>query len=115
MVCRCGCLAILLDMPVFSVAYLTLSLFLFGLGVAGVILNRRNVIVLLLSVELMLMAVNLQLVACSAFLDDVVGQVFALFVLTVAAAESSVGLAMLVVFYRLRATVNMDVSAQLQG
>ena len=80
--------------------YLIVAAILFTLGVAGIILNRKNIIVILMSVELMLLAVNLNLVAFSAFLGDLTGQVFALLVLTVAAAESAIGLAILVVFYR---------------
>ncbi len=79
--------------------YLTVSAILFTLGVFGIFLNRKNVIIILMSIELILLAVNINLVAFSSFLNDIVGQVFALFILTVAAAEAAIGLAILVVFY----------------
>jgi NADH-quinone oxidoreductase subunit K len=85
--------------------YLTVAAILFSLGVLGIFLNRRNVITLLMSVELMLLAVNINLVAFSAFLHDLGGQVFALFVLTVAAAEAAIGLAILVVYFRRRGSI----------
>jgi NADH-quinone oxidoreductase subunit K len=88
--------------------YLTVAAILFTLGIFGVFINRKNVIVILMSVELILLAVNLNLVAFSAFLGDLVGQVFALFVLTVAAAEASIGLAILVVFYRNRGSIAVE-------
>ncbi|PPR76285.1 MAG: NADH-quinone oxidoreductase subunit K, partial [Alphaproteobacteria bacterium MarineAlpha3_Bin4] len=82
--------------------YLTVAAVIFTLGVFGIFLNRKNVIIILMSVELMLLAVNINLVAFSAELDDLVGQVFAMFVLTVAAAEAAIGLAILVVYFRNR-------------
>lgn len=85
--------------------YLTVAAILFSLGVLGIFLNRRNVITLLMSVELMLLAVNINLVAFSAFLHELGGQVFALFVLTVAAAEAAIGLAILVVYFRRRGSI----------
>ena len=85
--------------------YLGLAAILFTLGIFGVFLNRKNVIVILMSVELILLAVNINFVAFSAALGDLVGQVFALFVLTVAAAEAAIGLAILVVFYRNRGSI----------
>jgi NADH-quinone oxidoreductase subunit K len=88
--------------------YLTVAAILFTLGIFGVFINRKNVIVILMSVELILLSVNLNLVAFSAFLGDLVGQVFALFVLTVAAAEASIGLAILVVFYRNRGSIAVE-------
>ena len=88
--------------------YLTVAAILFTLGVLGVFINRKNVIVILMSIELILLAVNLNLVAFSAFLGDLMGQVFALFVLTVAAAEASIGLAILVVFYRNRGSIAVE-------
>jgi NADH-quinone oxidoreductase subunit K len=88
--------------------YLTVAAILFTLGIFGVFINRKNVIVILMSVELILLAVNLNLVAFSAFLGDLVGQVFALFVLTVAAAEASIGLAILVVFHRNRGSIAVE-------
>jgi NADH-quinone oxidoreductase subunit K len=88
--------------------YLTVAAILFTLGVFGVFINRKNVIVILMSVELILLAVNINLVAFSAFLGDLIGQIFALFVLTVAAAEASIGLAILVVFYRNRGSIAVE-------
>ena len=88
--------------------YLTVSAVLFTLGVFGIFLNRKNVIVILMSVELMLLAVNINLVAFSAHLGDLVGQVFAMFVLTVAAAEAAIGLAILVVYFRNRGTIAVE-------
>ena len=88
--------------------YLTVAAILFTLGVFGVFINRKNVIVILMSIELILLAVNLNLVAFSSFLGDLVGQIFALLVLTVAAAEASIGLAILVVFYRNRGSIAVE-------
>ena len=88
--------------------YLTLAAILFTLGVLGVFLNRKNVIVILMSIELMLLAVNIQLAAFSAHLGDLVGQIFALFVLTVAAAEAAIGLAILVVYFRNRGSIAVE-------
>jgi len=88
--------------------YLSVAAILFTLGIAGIFLNRKNVIIILMSIELILLAVNINLVAFSAFLGDIVGQVFALFVLTVAAAEAAIGLAILVVFYRNRGSIAVD-------
>ena len=85
--------------------YLVVNAMLFTLGVAGIILNRKNIIVILMSVELILLSVNLNLVAFSAFLGDLTGQVFALFILTVAAAEAAIGLAILVVYFGNRGTI----------
>ena len=88
--------------------YLTVSAILFMLGVFGIFLNRKNVIIILMSVELILLAVNINMVAFSAFLNDITGQVFALFILTVAAAEAAIGLAILVVFYRNRGSIDVE-------
>ena len=88
--------------------YLTLAAALFTIGVFGIFLNRKNVIVILMSIELMLLAVNINLVAFSAFLGNLVGQVFALLVLTVAAAEAAIGLAILVTYFRIRRTITVD-------
>ncbi len=88
--------------------YLTVAAILFTLGIFGIFLNRKNVIIILMSIELMLLAVNINLVAFSAFLGDLVGQAFALFVLTVAAAEAAVGLAILVVYFRNRGSIDVD-------
>ena len=88
--------------------YLTVAAILFTIGIFGIFINRKNVIVILMSVELILLAVNINLVSFSAFLGDLVGQVFALIVLTVAAAEASIGLAILVVFFRNRGSIAVD-------
>ena len=88
--------------------YLSLAAGLFVIGIFGIFLNRKNVIIILMSIELMLLAVNINLVAFSYFLGDLVGQVFTLFVLTVAAAEASIGLAILVVFYRNRGSIEVE-------
>src|SRR6202789_4217912 len=88
--------------------YLIVAAMVFTIGVFGIFLNRKNVIIILMSIELILLSVNLNLVAFSAFLGDLVGQVFALFVLTVAAAEAAIGLAILVVYYRNRGTIAVE-------
>ncbi|MDF1748509.1 MAG: NADH-quinone oxidoreductase subunit NuoK [Alphaproteobacteria bacterium] len=95
--------------------YLAVAAVLFTLGLFGIFLNRRNVIVILMSVELMLLAVNINLVSFSAFLQDLTGQIFAMFVLTVAAAEAAIGLAILVVFYRNRASIEVDDVSNMKG
>ncbi|MET3352168.1 NADH-quinone oxidoreductase subunit NuoK [Xanthobacter autotrophicus] len=88
--------------------YLTVAAILFTLGTLGIFLNRKNVIVILMSVELILLAVNINLVSFSAFLGNLTGQIFALLVLTVAAAEAAIGLAILVVFYRNRGSIAVE-------
>ncbi len=88
--------------------YLTVAAILFTLGILGIFLNRKNVIVILMSIELILLAVNINLVAFSSHLGDLVGQVFTMFVLTVAAAEAAIGLAILVVFFRNRGTIDVE-------
>jgi NADH-quinone oxidoreductase subunit K len=88
--------------------YLTVAAILFTIGVFGIFLNRKNVIVILMAIELMLLAVNINLVAFSAYLNDLAGQVFALFVLTVAAAEAAIGLAILVVYFRNRGSIAVE-------
>jgi NADH-quinone oxidoreductase subunit K len=88
--------------------YLAVAAILFTLGILGIFINRKNVIVILMSIELILLAVNINLVAFSSFLGDLVGQVFALLVLTVAAAEAAIGLAILVVFYRARGSIAVE-------
>jgi NADH-quinone oxidoreductase subunit K len=95
--------------------FLIVAAILFTLGVAGVILNRKNIIVVLMSVELILLSVNLNLVAFSAFLGDLTGQVFALFILTVAAAEAAIGLAILVAYYRNRGSIAVDDINMMKG
>ena len=98
-----------------QVTYLSVSLLLFLLGVWGIFLNRKNIIVMLMSIELMLLAINMNFVLFSVYLDDLVGQMFALFVLTVAAAESAIGLALLVVYYRVRGTIAVEFINLLKG
>jgi NADH-quinone oxidoreductase subunit K len=98
-----------------QVTYLSVSLLLFLLGVWGIFLNRKNIIVMLMSIELMLLAINMNFVFFSVYLDDLVGQMFALFVLTVAAAESAIGLALLVVYYRVRGTIAVEFINLLKG
>jgi len=95
--------------------YLAVGAILFVLGVFGIFLNRKNVIVILMAIELILLSVNINLVAFSAFLDDMVGQVFAMFVLTVAAAEAAIGLAILVIYFRNRGTIAVDDINQMKG
>ena len=85
--------------------YLVVAALLFTLGIFGIFLNRKNVIIILMSIELMLLAVNINFVAFSSFLNDITGQIFAMFVLTVAAAEAAIGLAILVVYFRNRGTI----------
>ena len=88
--------------------YLSVAAILFTLGIFGIFLNRKNVIIILMSIELILLAVNINLVAFSSFLGDIAGQIFALFVLTVAAAEAAIGLAILVVYYRNRGSIAVE-------
>ena len=88
--------------------YLTVAAALFVSGIFGIFLNRKNVIVILMSIELMLLAVNINLVAFSSYSGDLVGQIFTMFVLTVAAAEAAIGLAILVVFFRNRGTIEVE-------
>ena len=95
--------------------YLTVAALLFTIGVLGIFLNRKNIIIILMSVELILLAVNINFVAFSTYLGDLVGQVFALFVLTVAAAEAAIGLAILVVYFRNRGTIEVEDIDALKG
>jgi NADH-quinone oxidoreductase subunit K len=95
--------------------YLVLAAILFGLSVAGIFLNRKNVIILLMAIELMLLAVNMNFIAFSYFMNDTAGQVFVFFILTVAAAEAAIGLAILVVLFRNRQTINVDDLDTLKG
>src|ERR1700678_4781060 len=95
--------------------YLIFAALLFGIGIAGIILNRKNIIVLLMSIELILLAVNTNFVAFSYFLGNYIGQVFVFFVLTVAASEAAIGLAILVVLYRKRKTINVQNLDELKG
>jgi len=95
--------------------YLTVAAILFTLGIFGIFLNRKNVIVILMSVELMLLAVNINLVSFSVYLQDLVGQVFAMFVLTVAAAEAAIGLAILVIYFRNEGTIEVEDINSMRG
>jgi NADH-quinone oxidoreductase subunit K len=95
--------------------YLTVGAILFTIGVFGIFLNRKNVIIILMSVELILLAVNINLVGFSAHLNDLVGQVFAMFILTVAAAEAAIGLAILVVYFRNRGTIEVEEISVMKG
>jgi len=95
--------------------YLLVSAILFCLSLAGIFLNRKNVIILLMSIELMLLSVNINFVAFSAFLQDISGQVFVFFILTVAAAEAAIGLAILVVLYRSKQSINVDDMDSMKG
>ena len=95
--------------------YLTVAAILFVLGVLGIFLNRKNVIVILMAVELILLAVNINLVAFSAFMQDLTGQVFAMLVLTVAAAEAAIGLAVLVIYFRTRGSIAVDDINRMKG
>ena len=95
--------------------FLVLGALLFAISVVGIFLNRKNVIVLLMAIELMLLAVNLNFIAFSHFLGDIAGQVFVFFILTVAAAESAIGLAILVVLFRNLSTINVEDLDQLKG
>ena len=95
--------------------YLAVGAILFTTGILGIFLNRKNIIIILMSIELILLAVNINLVAFSAFLGDIVGQVFALFNLTVAAAEAAIGLAIVVVYYRNRGSIAVDDVNMMKG
>jgi NADH-quinone oxidoreductase subunit K len=95
--------------------YLVVAAILFTLGIAGIIVNRKNIIVILMSVELILLAVNINLIAFSAFLGDLTGQIYALFVLTVAAAEAAIGLAILVTYFRNRGTIAVEDINMMKG
>ncbi|MEM9045784.1 MAG: NADH-quinone oxidoreductase subunit NuoK [Pseudomonadota bacterium] len=96
-------------------AYLTVASILFVIGIFGIFLNRKNIIVILMSIELMLLAVNINMVAFSAHLNDLTGQVFTLFILTVAAAEAAIGLAILVCFFRNRGTIAVEDVNMMKG
>ena len=95
--------------------YLTLGVIIFTIGIAGIFLNRKNIIVILMSIELILLAVNINLVAFSIFLNDISGQIFTLFILTVAAAEAAIGLAIIVVYYRNSSTIDVEKIDSLKG
>ena len=95
--------------------YLTVASILFLTGISGIILNRKNIIIMLMSLELMLLAVNVNFILCSVYLDDFMGQIFALFILTVAAAESAIGLAILILYSRVRGTIAIESIRMLNG
>ncbi len=95
--------------------YLIISLILFLIGVLGIFLIKKNIIIILMSIELMLLAININFVIFSVYLDDNIGQIFALFVLTVAAAESAIGLAILVVYYRIKGIISINFINSLKG
>ena len=102
-------------MTIDLVKYLTVPSILFILGLSGIYLNRKNIIIILMSIELMLLAVNFNLVIFSVYLDDLIGQLFSIFVLTVAAAESAIGLAILVIYYRVRGTIGVEYINLMRG
>ncbi|OAO04669.1 NADH-quinone oxidoreductase subunit NuoK [Parasphingorhabdus sp.] len=95
--------------------YLVVSTILFVMGMLGIFLNRKNIIIILMAIELILLAVNLNFVAFSAFLGDMTGQVFAMFILTVAAGEAAIGLAILVIYFRQRGTIAVDDVNRMKG
>jgi len=95
--------------------YLTLGAIIFSIGIAGIFLNRKNIIVILMSIELILLSVNINLVSFSIFLNNITGQIFTLFILTVAAAEAAIGLAIIVVYYRNTSTVDVEEIQSLKG
>ena len=95
--------------------YLTLGAIIFSLGTIGIFLNRKNIIVILMSIELMLLAVNINLVSFSVYLGDIVGQIFAMLILTVAAAEAAIGLAIIVSYYRNKGSVRVEEINEMKG
>ena len=95
--------------------YLTLAAIIFTIGIIGIFLNRKNVIIILMSIELILLAVNINLVSFSIYLQDMTGQVFAIFILTVAAAEAAVGLAIIVIYYKHKGSINVEQISSLKG
>ena len=95
--------------------YLTLAAIIFTIGIIGIFLNRKNVIIILMSIELILLAVNNNLVSFSIYLQNLIGQVFAMFILTVAAAEAAVGLAIIVIYYKNRGSINVEQISSLKG
>ena len=101
--------------PISLTHYLVLASIIFTIGIFGVFLNRKNLIIILMSIELMLLAVNINFIAFSTHLNIILGQVFALFILTVAAAEAAIGLAILVVFFRSRGTIAVDDANSMKG
>ena len=95
--------------------YLVLASIIFAIGIVGIFLNRKNVIIILMSIELILLAVNINLVSFSIYLQDLVGQVFTMFILTVAAAEAAVGLAIIVIYYKNKGSINVEKISSLKG
>jgi len=95
--------------------YLTLAAIIFTTGIIGIFLNRKNVIIILMSIELILLAVNINLVSFSIYLQNLIGQVFAMFILTVAAAEAAVGLAIIVIYYKNKGSINVEQISSLKG
>ena len=95
--------------------YLTLSAIIFTIGIIGIFLNRKNVIIILMCIELILLAVNINLVSFSIYLQDLVGQIFTMFILTVAAAEAAVGLAIIVIFYKNKGSIHVEQINSLKG
>ena len=95
--------------------YLTLAAIIFTIGIIGIFLNRKNVIIILMSIELILLAVNINLVSFSIYLQNLVGQVFTMFILTVAAPEAAVGLAIIVIYYKNRGSINVEQISSLKG
>ena len=95
--------------------YLTLAAIIFTIGIIGIFLNRKNVIIILMSIELILLAVNINLVSFSIYLQNLVGQVFTMFILTVAAAEAAVGLAIIVIYYKNKGSINVEQISSLRG
>ena len=95
--------------------YLTLAAIIFAIGIIGIFLNRKNVIIILMSIELILLAVNINLVSFSIYLQDIVGQIFTMFILTVTTAEAAVGLAIIVVYYKNKGSINVDQISTLKG
>ncbi|RZO49182.1 MAG: NADH-quinone oxidoreductase subunit NuoK [Candidatus Pelagibacterales bacterium] len=95
--------------------YLTLAAIIFTIGIIGIFLNRKNVIIILMSIELILLSVNINLVSFSIYLQDLVGQVFTMFILTVAAAEAAVGLAIIVIYYKNKGSINVEQISSLKG
>ena len=95
--------------------YLTLAAIIFAIGIVGIFLNRKNVIIILMSIELILLAVNINLVSFSIYLQDLVGQVFTMFILTVAAAEAAIGLAIIVIYYKNKSSIHVEQISSLKG
>ena len=95
--------------------YLTLATIIFSIGVVGIFLNRKNVIIILMSIELILLAVNINLVSFSIYLQNLAGQVFTMFILTVAAAEAAVGLAIIVIYYKNKGSINVEQISSMKG